>query len=328
MGEGEIARLAAWGQWLHPDAPHLLMEAGVHVVDMAGHGLDSIVDSGIDALYVRSPNVVTATVLDGLPGLRVIAVAGAGTEIVDLDAATERGIPVIHGRGHGAAAVAEWTVGAALWLVRDVARLHNAVREAQWTTRHEVAARRDLASLVVGVCGFGHIGERVARAITAGFDGTVIVNEPDARRADAARTAGLDVVPLDVLLQRSDVVTVHAGAELGAPPLLGRRQLELLQRTAVIINTSRGQLLDLDVLADLLDEGRLAGAALDVFDPEPPGPVIISRLLAHPRVLLSPHAAGMTADAVRALARGVATDIVRTLQGGRPQSCANPEVCA
>lgn len=324
--QGDLGRIGAMGRWLHDDAPKLLTGAGLTIVDMVDGVPGSDAHPGVHALYVRAPHVVTARVLDRFPDLRVIGVAGAGTEIVDLDAATAHGIPVIHGRGHGASAVAEWTVGAVLWLVRDVARLDRAVAAGQWAVRHETDSRRDLGALVVGICGYGHIGELVARAVTAGFGGTVVVCEPDEVRAAAARNADLAIVDLEDLLSRADVVTVHATARFGDGPLLGRPELQRLRSTAVVVNTSRGQLIDLDALADLLDEGRLAGAALDVFDPEPPDRRLVARLAAHRSVLLSPHASGMTADAVRALARGVATEIVLTLQGQRPQRCANPEV--
>jgi D-3-phosphoglycerate dehydrogenase len=144
---------------------------------------------------------------------------------------------------------------------------------------------------------------------------------------EAARSAGYEVVELDALLADSDVVSIHAQAKHGEPPLIGAAQLAAMKPTALLVNTSRGALLDYPALIAALDGEQLGGAALDVFDQEPPQQEqLIDRLTVHPNVLVSPHQAGMTIDATDSLAYGVASSVVDVLQGKQPSNCANPEV--
>lgn len=318
--------LVTWGTWVHPAADKILDAAGIDSIPISGD--ESPVEKAqvCDALYIRTPNRATRTIIEALPSLRVIAVPGAGLEIVDLAAATERGIPVLHGRGLGSGAVAEWVLGAMVWLVRDMGAMHRTVLESNWGVRASTASRRDLASRIVGVIGYGQIGRRVAAAATAAFGARILVTEAHEEQRRAAEDAGFDVVALDYLLDRSDIVTVHAAAAMDGGVLLDRRRIDRIGPLGYLINTSRGQLVDAVAVADALDGGTLGGAALDVFAPEPPPPNLVARLAAHRRVLLSPHSSGMTEDAVEALAVGVATSIVDVLRGGHPASCANPEV--
>lgn len=320
------AVLATWGTWVHAVADKILTDAGIESIAIAGDENPKSRARNCDALYVRAPNRATRTLIEDLPSLRVIAVPGAGLEIVDLAAATARGIPVLHGRGLGAGAVVEWVLGAMIWLVRDMGSLHRAVLDGVWQVRTETTARRDLAGSAVGIIGYGQIGRRVATVVRTALGAQLLVAEPQEKQREIAEADGFEVTTLDDLLNRSNVVTVHAAATMDGDVLLRRDQLDRIGPRGYLINSSRGQLLDAAAVADALDAGTLGGAALDVFAPEPPEPHLVARLAAHPRVLLSPHSSGMTHDATEALAAGVATSIVDALEGGHPANCANPEV--
>jgi D-3-phosphoglycerate dehydrogenase len=229
----------------------------------------------------------------------------------------------------GHEAVADWTIGSILWLTRRMGITHKAMRTGAWERRFDIQERRDLHKLTVGLIGYGAIGARVAAILSTGFGSRVLVQDTAEPARKAAENAGCSVVDLDMLLAESDVVTIHAQAKHGEPPLIGAKELAAMKPTAYIVNTSRGALLDYPALVDALDRNRLAGAAMDVFNQEPPQQEeLIDRLTAHPNVLVSPHQAGMTIDATDSLAFGVASSVVEVLNGGRPSNCANPEVWA
>lgn len=318
--------LAAWGPFLRPSFDDVLHEAGVEIVAVPGDQTPADLVPDCDALYVRLPQYASADVIAALPNLRVIAVPGAGVEVVDLDAATELGIPVVSGIGMGAEAVADWTIASILWLVRTVGQLHVAMQTGNWQRRFETDSRRDLRALTIGIIGFGQIGRRVAATFKDSFGSRVVINDTFDAARSAAVDAGFELLELDELMRASDVVSLHAQAKHGEPPLLDRERLALLRETALVVNTSRGALLDYDALIEMLESGTLAGAALDVYPQEPPPQDFVDRLARHPNVLLSPHQAGMTVDATESLSVGVAASVVEILNGGRPRNCVNPGV--
>lgn len=318
--------LAAWGAFLRPKFGEVLRDAGIGVVDVPGEMSPADVVPDCDALYVRLPQYASADVIASLQELKVLAVPGAGIEVIDIEAATIHGIPVLSGRGMGHEAVADWTIGSILWLTRRMGAMHEAMSSEDWQRRFEIEERRDLHRLTVGLIGYGQIGARVAAILATGFGSRVLVHDSAQAACDAASAAGYEVADLDTLIRESDVLSIHAQAKHGEPPLIGREQLDAMKATALLVNTARGALVDYTALLDALDEGRLAGAALDVFDNEPPTSELIGRLRTHRNVLLSPHQAGMTIDATDSLAAGVAGSIVEVLRGGRPPNCANPEV--
>jgi D-3-phosphoglycerate dehydrogenase len=319
--------LAAWGAFLRPSFGEVLDKAGVTVVDVPGTSKPADVAPDCDALYVRLPQYADEEVIASLPMLKAMAVPGAGLEVIDLEAATRHGIPVLSGRGMGHEAVADWTIGSILWLTRRMGATHEAMRTGAWERRFDIQERRDLHKLTVGIIGFGAIGARVAGILSTGFGTRVLVQDTAEPAREAARSSGFEVVELDTLIRESDVISIHAQAKHGEPPLIDRARLAAMKPTALLVNTSRGALLDYPALVEALDAGTLAGAAMDVFDQEPPQQEqLIDRLTAHPNVLVSPHQAGMTIDATDSLAHGVASSVVDVLNGRRPSNCANPEV--
>jgi D-3-phosphoglycerate dehydrogenase len=319
-------QLAAWGAFLRPAFDDVIERAGIEVVPVAGDQSPLDVAPGCDALYVRLPQYASAEIIAGLPNLKALAVPGAGVEVIDIEAATAHGVPVLSGIGMGAEAVADWTLGSMLWLTRRIGSMHEAMRSGNWQRRFDVHERRDLHRLTVGIIGFGQIGGRVATILAKGFGSRVLVYDTYEPACRAAEGVGCEAVELDTLVGESDIVSIHAQAKHGEPPLIDAERIALMKPTAFLVNTSRGALLDYPAIIDALETERIAGAAFDVFDQEPPTPDLIQRLTGHPNVLVSPHQAGMTIDATDALAEGVASSIVEVLEGGRPRNCFNPQV--
>ena len=320
--------LAAWGAFLRPAFDDVLAEAGIEVTPVDGKDSPVDVARNCDALYVRLPQFASEEIIGALPNLKVLAVPGAGVEVIDIEGATKHGVPVLSGRGMGHEAVADWTLASILWLTRHVGEMHTAMSTGDWPKRFDIHPRRDVHKLSIGIIGYGAIGARVAAILATGFGSDVLIYDTADGARSAAENAGYRVVDLDTLLRESDIVSIHAQAKHGEPPLIGERELGLMKPTAFLINTARGALLDYPSITAALVDGKLAGAALDVFDQEPPQQELIDKLTSSPNVLVSPHQAGMTIDATDSLAYGVASSIVEVLNGGRPSNCANPEVWA
>ncbi|MEU0054144.1 hydroxyacid dehydrogenase [Streptomyces sp. NPDC006309] len=228
-----------------------------------------------DALIIRSGTRVDAEVLDRAPRLRVVARAGVGLDNVDTATARARGITVVNAPDSNTVSVAELTVGLIVASVRHVKAATRSLTDGEWRRSDFVGA--ELAGRTLGIVGYGRVGRQVARRLAA-FDMRILAHDP------YADTAGGDVrvTGLDELLASSDVVTLHLPKTPQTTGLVGARELALMKPTALLVNTSRGGIVDEDALARALREGRPAGAALDVFATEPPGR---SPLLALPNVL-------------------------------------------
>jgi phosphoglycerate dehydrogenase-like enzyme len=254
-----------------------------------------------------------AEVFEAAPVLHAIVRFGAGYDAIDLAAATEAGVAVCVTPGANAEAVADLTLALMLACLRQVPALAASVRQGRW---RPPTLARDLAGGTVAIVGLGAIGSAVARRLR-GFDCTLLGVDP--HPSDA--TIGLDVamVGLDTALRRADVITLHA--PLGGPPLLGRRELSLLQSHAVVVNTARGGLIDETALVDALREGTIGGAGLDVFTQEPLA--ADHPLVALDSVVLTPHASAFTQLAVRQTTDAVAKALRALLSGHVPGGCLN-----
>lgn len=268
---------------------------------------------------IVSTEPVTAAVMDRAgPGLRVIARYGAGTDNVDVAAATERGIVVCNTPGANDVAVAELTLALMLALARHIPAAHDGVRQGRW----ERPVGMELRGKELGLIGAGRIGLEVARLARA-VGMTVTYCDP-VRRPDAEARLGLRFAPLDEVLAQADVVSVHVPLTPATRHLIGARELSLMRPGALLINTSRGGVVDEGALLAALNEGRLAGAALDVFAEEPPAPT--HPLVGHPKVIHTPHLGARTREAVARMAQGAVAAVLDVLAGRRPQHVVNPEV--
>lgn len=241
-------------------------------------------------LNIRAHARFSAEVLASCPRLRLISVWGTGTDHIDLDACHARGVTVTGTPGVNAHAVAEHTMALMLAITRRIAALDAAVRAGQWPRGQVV----QLEGKTLGVIGFGAIGSRVA-TLAAPFGMRVLAATagPDAGRAAAV---GAQHVPIETLLRESDIVSLHLRRGAETDGYLSRDRLALMKPSAFLINTARGALMDRDALVDALRNGRLAGAALDVFHDEPI--TAGDDLLAMPNVVLTPHIGGMSREVI------------------------------
>lgn len=263
--------------------------------------------AGADAL-VAGMDPVTAEVMDAAPRLKVIAKHGVGTDTIDLEAARERGIPVVCAPGSNSRAVAEYTFGLLLDATRRISASHTAVAGGGWPKHFGP----ELHGKTLGIVGFGRIGRLVAGYAQA-FGMQVLAHDPYVPGGTVA-AAGAEPAPLDGLLGRADVVTLHLPPSEG--PLLTAARLASMKPGAVLVNAARGILVDDTALAEALHSGRLAAAALDAFDVEPLPDS--HPLRTAPRVTLTSHMAACTPEANRLMGLMVAEDVLRVLHGQAP----------
>jgi len=277
---------------------------------------------GAQALWVRTPERVTADVLDAGKELIVVSTSGFGTDNIDHAAATERGILVVNHRGFGRVPVAEHTVLMILAAAKQLVWGDRCVRDGSaWAARSNLKMT-ELEGKTVGIVGLGFIGSEIARKLKHGFRCRVIGYDP---YADRRLTALADVemmAELQAMLALSEILVLVPELTDETRHLIGAAELGALPRGAIVVNTGRGQVLDLDELKNALDSGHLAAAALDVVYPEPlPSG---HALLTHPGLTFSPHVAGTTIEATLQLARSAAEQIFACLRGAMPTSPVNP----
>ncbi len=263
-----------------------------------------------------------AAAMDAAPRLRVVAVHGVGVDPVDVRRATALGIAVVNTPGTNARSVAEHALALMLALARQVPAADRAVREGRFDFKYR-ARLVELSGKTLGVVGCGRIGTLTARMARAAFGMRVLGYAPSADPARLAR-AGIAAVPdLDTLRAATDV-SLHLPLTEQTRGLLDARRLGLMKPTAFLVNTGRGGVVDEAALIRVLAEGRIAGAGLDVFERERmPADYPLLRL---PNVVLSPHAAGSSEEALRRTALEAARLLLLTAEGRRPRSLVNPEV--
>jgi glyoxylate reductase len=255
---------------------------------------------------------IDAELIEAAPRLRAISNYAVGVDNIDLEAATRRGIPVGNTPEVLTDATADLAVGLMLAVARRIPEGDALVRRGQWPPwGPEVFLGRDLHAATVGIVGFGRIGRAVARRVE-GFEATVI---------HTSRSGG---VPLQELLERSDFVTLHSPLTTETRGLIDAAALARMKPTAYLVNTARGPIVDTGALARALHDGEIAGAALDVTDPEPlPAE---HPLLAAPNLVVVPHIGSATHATRRAMAGLAVDNLLAGLAGHRMPRCANPEV--
>jgi D-3-phosphoglycerate dehydrogenase / 2-oxoglutarate reductase len=263
-----------------------------------------------EGLIVRSATKVTRLVIEAGQHLEVIGRAGAGVDSIDVDAATKRGVIVMNTPGGNTTAVAEHTLGLLLALARRLPAADVALKAGRWEKTRLQGV--ELLGKVLGIVGLGRIGSEVARR-ALGFRMQVIAFDPYLTR-EAAERLGVESVELDELLARADFVTIHTPLTGDTRHLLGEAELERLKPGARIINCARGGLIDELALARAIQAGKVAGAALDVFEQEPPPPD--HPLLKLEQVIVTPHLGAATDEAQAAVALAIADQVADALLRG------------
>lgn len=271
-----------------------------------------------DGVVLRARGFIGAAQMDAAPRLRVIGRYGVGLDNVDLDAATERGIWVVYTPLANAEAVAEHVFGVLLAFSKRILLADAAVRRGDWGYRNRDPGF-EIFGRTLGVVGMGRIGMRVAAIGARGFGQRILYTDVVAR-LEVERAFGAERRPLEELLAASDIVTLHVPATPQTHRLLNRERLRCMKPGAFLINASRGAVVEESALVEALQSGRLAGAALDVFEEEPLP--LDSPFLSLPNVILSPHKAGQTEESMRRMAM-VTQDILRVLRGEMPCYPAN-----
>jgi (S)-sulfolactate dehydrogenase len=266
---------------------------------------------GAHAWIVRNRTQVRGRMLEAARDLRVVGRLGVGLDNIDVPACEARNIRVVPATGANAESVAEYVVTTALVLLRGAYFSTKAVAAGTWP-RQTLSQGREASGKILGLVGFGGIGRLTARKATAlgmrciGYDSQVA-------RGDAAWTqSATEPRDLDTLLRESDVISLHVPLTTETRGLLGRERLGILKRDAVLINTARGGIIDEAVLASMLREGRLGGAALDVFEEEPLAAG--SPLADAPRLILTPHIAGVTLESNERVSAVIAEEVARLLE--------------
>jgi D-3-phosphoglycerate dehydrogenase / 2-oxoglutarate reductase len=259
---------------------------------------------------------ITAEVLDALPRCRLVVRYGVGVDNVDVEAAEARGVWVANVPDYGRDEVADHTLALALSVLRGVVVLDRSVHEGDWDLELVRPLRR-LSRLRWGVVGCGAIGTAVAGR-AAGLGMRVLGYDVAGVRSDPP----IERVPLEELLSRSDLVSLHAALTRDSHHLIDADALARMRPAAWLVNTARGGLVDSAALLAALDAGALAGAALDVLETEPPDD-LGWRLARHPRVVATPHAAWYSEEAFHTLKTEVAREALRVLEGDHPRSPVN-----
>jgi D-3-phosphoglycerate dehydrogenase len=275
----------------------------------------------VDVVVIASQHKVTREVIEKAPRLRGIVKYGSkpGYDNVDMTAANERRIAVAYTEGANADSVAEFTVMLVLALAKRLPGVISYAKERRW--RDQSYLGLELADKTAGIVGLGVIGSKVARKLS-GLDMKVIARDPYVPSENANRLRA-KLVDMNTLLHESDIVTLHAKVTPETTHMIGKNEFALMKRTAYLINTARGALTDEEALYAALRDGKIAGAALDVYETEPPSPE--NPLLTLDNVILTPHIASWTADALRKEAFMAVDEVLRIINGSRPANLANPE---
>lgn len=271
-----------------------------------------------DALITRSGTPVTSDLLKaGKERLRVVGRAGIGVDNIDINSATAHGIAVVNAPNGNVRAAAEHTIALLFAISRNIPQAHHLLRDGVWGKNHFMGC--ELAGKTLGIIGLGKVGKQVARR-AMGLDLDVIAHDPFVQQGP-----DIPLLPLDDLLRQADFVTLHVPLTPITANMIGARELDLMKESAYIINCARGLVVDEAALHDACKNGRIAGAALDVFASEP---LNGSGLLELNNVIVTPHLGGTTHEAMQASALEVAEQVRAVLVGEYPAHIINPEVLA
>jgi D-3-phosphoglycerate dehydrogenase len=297
----------------------VLASAGATVIDGSGLGVADALALCRDADAVMSDYFDwSASALGELLRCRVVCQYGVGLDQIDIAAASAAGILITHTPDYCVEELAEHTLALILAVARNVARFDRSVRAGKWD--FNIAGRMDrLAGRTLGLVGFGRVARGVAmRARALGL--RVVATDPYQDEA-AIRHADVEPASLEQLLRTADIISLHAALTETTRHLIGGPQLRAVKRGVLLVNTARGGLVDQSALADAIEDGRVAGAGLDVLEQEPP--LADERLLAFDNVTFTPHAGFLSAQSLAAVQLEAAEEVKRVLAGEQPRHAAN-----
>jgi len=306
-----------------PDEPmqHGYAEAGMDGLKEYQGTADEIVAMAENAeIVVTQLAPFSASIMDRLPKLKMIAVSRGGPVNIDMRAAQARKILVVNTPGRNASAVAEFTIGAILAETRLITRGHESLRRGEWRGdlyRADLTGQ-ELSEMTVGVIGYGHVGTKVVRILKA-FGCKILVHDPYVQLSVDDLNEGVEQVSMQRILTESDVVTLHARVTEETRGFIGAAQFAAMKPGAYFVNTARGPMVDYPALTAALKSRHLRGAAIETFGIEPVPPEW--ELLRLDNVTLTPHIAGASVKTVKYAAGAAAEEVRRYLAGEAP---ANP----
>lgn len=275
------------------------------------------------ALIVRSETQVTSDILAAATQLKIVGRAGVGVDNIDIETATRQGIMVVNSPTGNVTAAAEHSIAMLMALARHIPSACRSIKAGKWEKSRFVGI--EVRRKVLGIIGLGKVGTEVARR-AQGLEMQVIAYDPFVSPEQACKI-GVTMLNMEKVLKQADFVTLHSSLTSGTDGtrgLIGIRELQLMKPGARLINCARGGLIDEAALLDALNENRIAGAALDVFSQEPiQEHTVLKRLLAHERVIATPHLGASTEEAQVEVATDVAEQIVSVLRRSFPQSAVN-----
>lgn len=278
---------------------------------------------GAHGLVVRVAKV-NREIIERGKNLLVIAKHGVGYDNIDVEAATQKRIPVVNTPEANTESVAEHILGLMFSLSRKICVSNKALKQGRFERREDYTGV-ELKDKKLGVVGLGRIGSETAHKCKVAFNMDIIVYDPYVPSEKAERGGYIKTDILDDLLRNSDYVVICIPLTEETTNLIGSKELGLMKSNAFLINTSRGGIIDEAALYDHLVKGKIAGAALDVFSKEPPAPD--HPLLSLNNFIATPHIGGQTAEAMRRIATTLAEEITRVFRGERPKYLINPQVC-
>jgi len=272
-----------------------------------------------DALIISSRDAISRRIIEACPKLKIISKRGAKPSNVDIQSATERGIPVTWTPGSNAVSVAEHALMMILAQMKRLIRSMSGQKDGEW--RGDLVPGNELSGKTVGIIGLGQAGSELAKRLSC-FAVDMVAYDPYVPRERAVQL-NVKMVGLKELLEISDIVSLHCDLTQETRHLIGEEQLKRMKKGAYLVNTARGELIDTKALYQALKEALIAGAALDVFEEEPTERN--NPLFSLDNVLHTPHMAGITHESVGREPVWAAEEVVRVLKGESPQNVVNPE---
>jgi microcystin synthetase protein McyI len=304
-----------------------ILEPEVEIVRLSNPDRETLLRAvkGIHGLIARGMKV-TDEVLAQADVLEVVATPSAGYDHIDIDACSERGIPVVNNTGLNAVSVAEHTIGLMVGLAKAIPLTHHLLRGEGWTSRVPYSWEQigfEIDGLTIGIIGVGNVGSRLAQRVKAAFNMTVLAYDPYVSQDKMREFGATKVERLDDMLPQVDFLSIHAPHTKETYHIISGPQLSKMKPTAYLMNCARGPLVDEKALGEALRNKVIAGAALDVFEPEPS--LDDNPLYKMSNVIVTPHLAGVTRQATKRMAMGAAEQTLQVLKGERPPRLVNPE---
>lgn len=272
-----------------------------------------------DAIVITSRGVFSKRVISSASKLKIIAKCGARPNNVDIKTASELEIPVTWTPGSNAVSVAEHAITLMMSILKLVPKTMNGLKKGKWHTEEDKA--NELMNKTVGIVGFGQAGSYLTKFLHP-YEVEMLVYDPYVSKEKIDST-GAKKVDLETLLTKSDLVTLHCQMCEETHHLINKERLDVMKESAYLVNTARGGLIDETALYEALSNKRIAGAALDVFAVEPASKD--NPLFSLENILITPHMAGWTKEALVREARGASEEVIRVLSGKMPKNIVNPE---